>query len=133
MPARLGAHFRKGLERRAVLVHVGLAGAAEVAQCERDLGVADERVGGLVELLERRGAVGEGRLDGARLHLLEAERQQIRNEVMAAIGEASAGALPDGSGWTFKTQTTAGYTKTVPPNTYRVLRYSKRVSKTEEA
>ena len=64
---------------------------------------------------------------------LEAERQQIRNEVMAAIGEASAGALPDGSGWTFKTQTTAGYTKTVPPNTYRVLRYSKRVSKTEEA
>jgi hypothetical protein len=41
------------------LLHVLQPGAAEVAQRQRDLGVADQRVGLVVEALEGAGAVGE--------------------------------------------------------------------------
>lgn len=53
---------------------------------------------------------------------LKSEKQQLRNEVMAALGSASYGVLPDGSGWSFQTVNRRGYTKVVQPATFRQLK-----------
>lgn len=50
----------------------------------------------------------------------EAELQGIDNQIKAAIGEASVGLLPDGSGWSWRKQTRESYT--VAASEYRVLR-----------
>ena len=73
--AGLGADLGEGVERGAVFFHVGQAGAAEVAQRQRDLRLADQFVGDGVERIERARAVGEHRAERARAHLLEAEHQ----------------------------------------------------------
>ncbi|MNZ88041.1 hypothetical protein D3C78_1069230 [compost metagenome] len=52
-----------------------LAGAAEVAQRQRDSGLADQFVGGQVEVLEGAGPVAEEGAEGARAHLLETQCQ----------------------------------------------------------
>ena len=57
--AGLGADAGEGVQRRAVLFHVRQAGAAEVAQRQRDLGLADQAVGDGVEIVEGRRTVGE--------------------------------------------------------------------------
>ena len=75
MTARLGADLREGLERRAVALHVLAPGAAEVAQRQRNLRLADELVAHRVEAVERCRPVGEHCAERAGLHLLEAERQ----------------------------------------------------------
>ena len=76
VPARLGADLREGLHRRAVLLHVRESGAAEVADRERNLRMADQRVGLAVECIEGRGAVGELGGERARRHLLEAHGER---------------------------------------------------------
>jgi putative phage-type endonuclease len=63
----------------------------------------------------------------AAIKKLEAEKDQLRNEVMAAIGEAGAGELPDGSGWTWRSSTRRE--RVVAASTIRTLRWTKRVQK----
>src|SRR5581483_8776984 len=76
MPAGLGTHLGEEREGRVVTLHVLAPGAAEEAQREGDLRLADDLVGGLVEPAERRGPVAPDLAQGARLHLLEADRQR---------------------------------------------------------
>ena len=61
MPARLGADLGERRQRRAVLLHVTAAGAAEIAQRQRHAGRVDQLVGGGVEFVECAGPVGENR------------------------------------------------------------------------
>ena len=75
MTARLGPDLREGFERRAVTLHVLAPGAAEIAQRERDLRLADEFARDLFEAVERCRPVGEDSAQRAWLHLLEAKRQ----------------------------------------------------------
>lgn len=63
----------------------------------------------------------------ATIKQLETERDALRHEVMAAIGEAGAGELPDGSGWTWRTSTRREHV--VAASTTRTLRFTKRVKK----
>lgn len=51
---------------------------------------------------------------------LEQQKELLRNRIKAALGDKERGILPDGSGFTWKTQTTKGYT--VAERTNRVLR-----------
>lgn len=51
---------------------------------------------------------------------IQEELQAIDNSIKAAIGEASIGLLPDGSGFSWKAQTRKGYT--VAETTCRILR-----------
>jgi putative phage-type endonuclease len=53
---------------------------------------------------------------------LKAEERSLKNKVMAALGEADVGVLPDGSGWTFENVHSRGYTKVVEPSSNRVLK-----------
>jgi predicted phage-related endonuclease len=65
---------------------------------------------------------------------LEAEEQALKNRVVAALGDADVGVLPDGSGWTFENVYSRGYTKVVEPRTTRVLKRAtpKQISKKRE-
>ncbi len=87
VPARLGADLRERLELRPVLLHVRQAGSAEVADRERHVRRADERVGLAVEIVERRRAIVEMRAERAGRHLLEAQRQR-------AVDDAALDRLP---------------------------------------
>ncbi len=52
---------------------------------------------------------------------LKAEKQLLRNSLMAELGPASFGVLPDGTGWSFKAVNRKGYTKVVNPSSFRQL------------
>lgn len=54
---------------------------------------------------------------------LELETKGLENRLRAAIGDATFGTLPDGSGWSFKTQTRKAHE--VKESTFRVLRRTK--------
>ena len=75
MAAGLGANAGKGRQLGAVLVHVRLAGTAEVANGQRDFRMTHKLGGGPVKLLERCRPVLELGLDGSGGHLLEAQGQ----------------------------------------------------------
>jgi len=49
--------------------------------------------------------------------------RELENRVRREMGEASIGILPNGDGWTWKTQKSKGYT--VKPSEYKVLRWKK--------
>ncbi len=57
------------------------------------------------------------------LERLEARDTEIRNQIRAALGDAEAGVLPDGSGWTWKMQARKSYV--VAAAEFRVLRRNK--------
>lgn len=61
-------------------------------------------------------------LDIVKRHLktLKTRQDQLENSLRAAIADASQGRLPDGTGWTLRTSSRAGYT--VEPCEYRTLR-----------
>ncbi|MNG26312.1 hypothetical protein D3C84_1112810 [compost metagenome] len=76
MTARLGANRREGLHLRAVLLHVFLAGAAEESQCRwHAVALGEYTVDDVITLAVGAWAVGPVIFQGARLHLLETERQ----------------------------------------------------------
>jgi putative phage-type endonuclease len=52
----------------------------------------------------------------------EADKREAENLLIAALGEAEVGLLPDGTRYSYKSQTRKGYT--VEPATFRVLRRS---------
>lgn len=52
----------------------------------------------------------------------EDKAKEIEAKLRAAIGEATFGALPDGTTLTLKTTERKGYTREVKPSTYRTLR-----------
>ena len=73
MAAGLGADLGEGGQRRAVLLHVAEARAAEQAQGHRNAGRIDEIVREAVEQFHRPRTVVEHGSERAGLHLLEAE------------------------------------------------------------
>lgn len=56
---------------------------------------------------------------------LKGEESALENSLKVAIGAATYGRLPDGSGWSFKTTSRAGYS--VDPTEYRQLRRSTKL------
>lgn len=57
------------------------------------------------------------------LERLQERDAEIRNQIRAALGDAETGLLPDGSGWSYKTQKRAEYI--VKASEFRVLRRKK--------
>lgn len=56
---------------------------------------------------------------------MEALRDLKKATIISHFGDASAGQLPDGSGYTLHTTDKRGYTQTVEPTSYRTLRFKK--------
>jgi putative phage-type endonuclease len=84
--------------------------------------------GRVVQLAEHF-AVNVRRIDGVKeaIKRLESLKAEMENRVKAAIGDATWGQLPDGTGWSLKTTDRAGYV--VDPTSYRTLRFTKKVGK----
>ena len=61
-------------------------------------------------------------LDAA-ISLAETRKTELQNKIRAALGDATYGVLPDGSGWSWKTQDRAAYE--VQASKSRVLRRTK--------
>src|SRR4051794_21250547 len=75
MAACLGADLGEGRQLGAVLLHVLLAGPAEIAQRQRNFTMTDQFVGHPVEIREWRWPVLKYRAQRSRAHLLKADRQ----------------------------------------------------------
>lgn len=90
--------------------------------------VVNPERGGVVELDERF-RVFERDLVATKAEIkrLEANKQRLNNEIIAAIGTASEARFSDGSGFAFKTQSRAAHT--VAASTFRVLRASAKPAK----